>query len=180
MDHLKIVLSALSLFALCTQLGLATPGQSKTQFLAWAGGNPVLRTLERGHDEMSGGTIYHKMIRVGKLPVYFSAEPGVGELIYQENLAVQGQREGYDMRKHIDVAATILQAVYGKTIADDFRHAHVVGDFAIYQEPERITFYKGARFAYQLSGVQTLIFRLNELPQALKNAKECETMQCGD
>ena len=131
-------------------------------------------------NEMSGATAYQKNLKVAGYAVNFYAEPTVTGKIEEEGLGIQDVSDTFDVRKHRDVAAKILGAVYGASVANDFKNAKQVAEFGMYGTPVRTTLLKGKLFAYQLTAGLTNIMTLHFLPAALKLAKQCEKMECGD
>lgn len=162
----------------------ALPGQQLPAWLAWANANPALQHLGKTRNELSGGAVYYKVITASGLTFYFSAEPGTAgaspTLISRESSAVQNVPPSYELRRHRATAAAMARVVYGPTIAADVLAAEPAGDFAIYDNPWRMTFAKGKRYAYELSGSALVVFPLSGLAEAIKNAKYCATHQCGD
>ena len=192
MRRLILAPLALTAFALTSVApAQAVPGLRLPAWLAWAKTTPVLQPFKPVKDEMSGGTLYTKDLRADGLHLYFSAEAASGagagsagataDEFLSENLAVLDVPNGYDLRRHRDIALRMARAVYGAAIATDLQHATVAGDFAVFDSPsQRLTILKGKRFAYQLSGPSLNLFELKHLKEGLANAKTCASEQCGD
>jgi len=162
----------------------ALPGQQLPAWLAWTKSNPALQHLGQTKDELSGGTVYFKVVKAAGLTFYFSAEPGASgtspTLIARESSAVQNVPPSYQLFRHRATAAAMARAIYGPAVAADVLAAKPAGDFAIYDNPWRMTFAKGKLYAYELSGPSLAVFRQSDLAAALSNAKYCATHQCGD
>jgi len=142
-------LIAAALFALATVApASATPGQSLDDFDRWARGNVDLHGIS-GDAGLDGAIVYTTSFKAGITTAQFRATSDIAQTrIVRETIAYAGP-DDYRLDQHRETAGRLLSAVYGSTIADDFRGAPVTatgpGDLPTVA-------YRGKLFGYEVTG----------------------------
>ncbi len=142
----------------------ALPAQSLAEFAAWSAHRPLLAGLERKSDELSGTPMFALTTADHGIAWSFDAHSNAGAITW-EQLAVSrpGGKIGSEPIRHdgSGYGFVFFRALYGRTIADDFRTSRRVAAFTQPEQHAVKTFYRGNRYGYStMSG----FMRIETLP----------------
>ena len=146
----------------------ALPGQSINTVLKWAKTKPQLPALTYSSEAHGYGG------NKGNLYFYadVTAENGT---VTKEGITVSVDSSIKFTTKNTK-AVKLLQDIYNSNIANDFSQSRNITKVG------RDQFYQGKKYAYITAAVQNgtnfQIIPLNNLQEAIKNAKYCQTHQC--
>lgn len=157
----------------------ALPGQSLTQFTAWAHANPALHGLTKKISEMSALPYFAATFRAGSHDGNFLANVGEGNTIENESVAVSGPQQ-YDILLHPDVASALLAVVYGPSIAADFRAATKVGSWKLHEQTQATSLFRGTHYGYEAAYSFVELVRLTDVDGEAKRLATCVKQECGD
>lgn len=128
----------------------ATPGQSLAEFDAWAHRNPTLYGIS-GDSQLDGTIQYAVTFVAGPSTATYTAFSDKGETTIVRESIVLAAPDDYRLDRHLVVAARLLSAVYGRSIADDFRSAAAVESSD--GDPPTVA-YRGKLFGYEITGAR--------------------------
>jgi hypothetical protein len=167
-------LTSLVLLALTGGRGAAMPGQTKPELSAWARANPALTGFLPTIDDSplpGGGTDYIARVSVNRLKGTFHAEPQFG-IVQQEWFALDNVSNSYDARDHRSAVEAILSAVYGPSVAADFRAS------ALAKRSGSLEIRMGRRYGYALWGNHFWIVLRSIVATFVSNAGRCGALDC--
>jgi hypothetical protein len=165
--------------ALAPALAIAMPGQTVAQFTAWANGNSALHGLAKKTGEMSGLPYYTASFHAGSTAGTFLANVGEHDAIIDESVAVT-TTQAYDILKHRDTASTMLTAVYGPGVSDDFAAAAKVGSWTLKDQTQQTALYRGKLYGYEVAFAWVKLIPVAGVAGEAKNLAACVTQECGD
>ena len=171
---------AASLLALVPAIALASPGQTVAQFTSWAKANPALHGLQKKTNEMSALPYYSATFQGGSISGSFLANVGEGSKITDESVALANSSDSYDILKHLDVAASMLSAVYGADVASDFKNATKVGSWTLYQQTHPTALYRGKLYGYEPAFGFVKLILPSKVDAEAKDLATCAKQECGD
>lgn len=158
----------------------ALPGQSTAQFQAWANGNAALTGLKKSKDEMSGLPLFQAHFTAGSINGNFLATLGDGGNVTSESLGYDGAPDNYDILKHADVAVSMIQTVYGRSVAADMKGAVQVGRWTEKDETSPTALYRGSLYGYELAHAFVKLIPTSSVGKEAAMLKTCATQACGD
>lgn len=167
---MKRAFATVAFVALALGVADAKPGQNEKQLAAWGKSNAALHNFKSAMDQNTAGTVYSATMTVDGKHATFSSEPQ-GGVVHREYIALVDSEAGYDFTKHLDFTKDAIAVVFGHSVASDFARAKDM-------TTNHVMIRKGTSFAYSIDGDAVVIFRLADLPEVLKNARECAAFDC--
>lgn len=166
-------------FALIQEPALAIPGTTVSQFQAWAKANPALHNVSKQLTNQDTGQPYFTAaFQAGPRSGQFQADVGDDGKIADESIAVDSPNESYDILKHLDVASTMIGAVYGSATADDFKGATQVGRWKLLGYTHATVLYRGKLYGYEASLFSVQLIPPAKIDAEAKRLAACVTTNC--
>ena len=160
---------------------LSLPGQSIAQFQAWAKANPALHGLSKQQmNEMTAQPYFSATFHAGSTPGNFLANFGDDNKATDESVAVDTPSDTYDILKHPDTAIALVNAVYGSSVANDFKTATKVGQWALYGQSHLTALYRGKFYGYEAAYHFVQLIPPSRIDAEAKRLAGCAKTECGD
>jgi len=173
-------LSALGLYAACIMLSptcaSALPGESAQSVMGRLMQTKRF-TIKQGPSLNSDLLIYNATTRWRGADLVYSFGNDPSGRIKSETIA--WEKSHFSFKKSL-ISVGIVRLAAGAVVARDFESANVVATTKTHHSSLVNLFYRGRAFGYVSSGTLLLIVRLADLPTAIKQARLCETRDCGD
>ncbi len=146
----------------------ALPGQNIKTVLDWAKTKPRLPTLTYS-SEVSSYTGNKENLH------FYVNVPNQNGIVTKEGITISSDSSIKFTTKNTK-ALKLLENIYSSNVAKDFQKSRYVTKVG------RDQFYRGQKYGYVAAAVQNgtnlQIISLNNLEEAIKNAKFCQTHQC--
>jgi hypothetical protein len=175
------VAAAVLAVALVRAPALSNPGQMIAQFQAWAKANPALHGVSKQQmNQMTALPYFTATFHAGSTAGTFLASVGADNTVSDESVAVDTASQTYDILKHLDVAAALVEAVYGSTVANDFKTAAQVGRWTLAGQSQATTLYRGKFYGYEATYHFVELIPSSHVDAEAKRLAGCAKSDCGD
>jgi hypothetical protein len=177
----SIPIAALTLTLCSPQAAAASPGQTVAQFQSWAKANPALHALSKQQvNQDTGQPFYTATFQAGLTPGTFLANIGSDGKVTDESVEVDTTVEAYDILKHLDTAAAMVEAVYGPDVAKDFKTATRVGQWALKGRTHATALSRGTIYGYETTYHFVQLIPASRIDAEAKRLVSCAAAECDD
>jgi hypothetical protein len=181
MRFASIPVAALIVALFSTLPALAIPGQSIAQFQSWAKANPALHGLSKQLMNQDTALPYFTAtFQAGSTPGTFLANADGNGKITDESVGVDTPDEAYDILKHFDTAAALVDAVYGSDVANDFKTATPVGKWALKGRTHATGLSRGKIYGYETTFHSVQLIPTSRIDAEAKRLASCAKTECDD
>jgi len=180
MRFASIPVAALTIALFSTQGALAIPGQTIAQFQNWARANPALHGLSKQQvNQDTGQPYFTATFQAGSTPGTFLANDNDGK-VTDESVGVDTPDEAYDILKHMDTAAALVDAVYGSDVAHDFKTATQVGQWTLKGRTHATGLSRGKIYGYETTFHFVQLIPTSRIDAEAKRLASCAKTVCDD
>lgn len=177
----SIPIAALAVVLCLSQAALASPGQTVAEFQSWAKANPALHGLSKQQlNQDTGQPYYSATFQAGATPGTFLANIGADGKVADESVGVDTPNEAYDILKHVDTAAALVDAVYGPGLANDFKTATHVGQWSLKGRTHATALVRGKIYGYEIAFHFVQLIPLSRIDAEAKRLASCAATECDD